>query len=84
MIVRERERTLDLAVAAEERESSAVAEGEAPPLQERGVAGLHLVESASFLRETAPSHLNVADLERGCLIPHRSGTTALGGDFSSD
>ena len=65
-------------------ESSAVAEGEAPPLQERGVVGLHLVESASFLRETAPSHLNVADLERGCLIPHRSGTTALGGDLSEE
>ena len=61
-----------------------MAEGEAPSLQERGVVGLHLVDPASFLRETAPSHLNVADLKRGCLIPHRSGTTALGGDFSEE
>lgn len=67
----------------ESSKPSAVAEGEAPPLQERGVVGLHLVESASFLLETA-SHLIVGGLERGNLSPHLSGTTALGEDFKEE
>lgn len=54
--------------------------GEAPPLQERGVVGLHLVKSASFFRETA-SHLG---LDLGCLRPHLNGTTALGHDLGDD
>lgn len=41
---------------------SAVPEGEAAPLQERGVVGLHLVEtSLCFLCETT-SHLSALDL----------------------
>jgi hypothetical protein len=54
-----------------------VGEGEAPPFQERGVVGLHLVKSASFFRETA-SHLG---LELGCLRPHLGRTTILGHDL---
>jgi hypothetical protein len=42
--------------------------------------GLHLVESASFLRKTA-SHLG---LDLGCLRPHLSGTSALGHDLGED
>lgn len=51
----EGERTLDLKPTGERlvwkldsSKPSAVPEGEAPPLQDRGVVGLHLVESASF------------------------------------
>lgn len=87
---REREGTLDLNAAKEKlawkldsSKLSAVAEGEAPPLHERGVVGLPRVESASLIGRTA-SHLNETDLERGCLSPHRSGTTALGKDLRED
>jgi hypothetical protein len=57
-----------------------VGEGEAPPFQERGVVGLHLVKSASFFRETA-SHLG---LDLGCLRPHLGGTTVLGHNLGED
>lgn len=55
---------------------SAVAEGEAAPLQERGVVGLHLVEtSPCFLCETA-SHLRALDL--GSLTLQVSGNVGDG------
>jgi hypothetical protein len=69
-----------LAGKLEASKPSVVGEGEAPPLQERGVVGLHLVKSASFFRETA-SHLG---LDLGCLRPQLGGTTALGHDLGED
>lgn len=62
-------------------EASAVAEGEAPPLQESGVVGLHLVESDLFLSEMA-SHLTALDL--GSLILHLRGKNALEFDGELD
>jgi len=48
-----------------------VTDGEAPPLQERGVVGLHLVETARSQRETEAVSL---DLERRCLCPQENDT----------
>lgn len=56
--------------------ASAAALGEAPPLQERGVVGLRLVGSRSFLTETT-SHRE-EDLERGRRRPHLKGVRSGG------
>lgn len=66
-------KTLDLQ-RLDSSEPSAVAEGEASPLQENGVVGLNLVESTLFLCETA-SRLTYLDL--GSLTLHLRGRTIV-------